>query len=219
LKTAPPLPPPAETSDGEGSSDEADGEGGEGEVDEEVGGEVDGAGEVDAGNDSDGEDSLTAPTLQLGEQSDDDDRVKTPPLNVHGHLPDSQVRPDGWLGGFYHTWATYYDKDDIDRKNAGIPTSKSDDIEINAAICKQVLLQDVKDGLEKLKLHGHSMFEDYMAHCKDSLDTYGDTIASTLASEQHFNTWLQIIRLRKRPSMRCLLMPWLPRALKALCRP
>lgn len=35
------------------------------------------------------------------------------------------------------------------------------------------------------------MFEDYMAHCKDSLDTYGDTIASTLASEQHFNTWLQ----------------------------
>ena len=151
-----PLPPPVETSDGEGSSDEADGEGGE---DEEMGCEMDGEGEVGGGNDSDGEDSLTAPTLQLGEQSDDDDHVKTPPLNVHGHLPDSQVRPDGWLGGFYHTWSMYYDKEDIEKKNADIPDSEKDgDVEINTAICKQVLLQEVKEELERLKLHEFLVF-------------------------------------------------------------
>lgn len=151
-----PLPPPVETSDGEGSSDEADGEGGE---DEEMGCEMDGEGEVGGGNDSDGEDSLTAPTLQLGEQSDDDDHVKTRPLNVHGHLPDSQVRPDGWLGGFYHTWSMYYDKEDIEKKNADIPDSEKDgDVEINTAICKQVLLQDVKEELERLKLHEFLVF-------------------------------------------------------------
>ncbi len=35
------------------------------------------------------------------------------------------------------------------------------------------------------------MYDEYIIHCKEALETYGDCIASTIATEAHFNTWLR----------------------------
>ena len=77
-----------------------------------------------SGSGSDGDDasSLNAPTLRLGEQSVSSES------EAHGNdhnvaedenenaFVDSQVRPQGWLGGFYTKWKTAYGLKESDGK-------------------------------------------------------------------------------------------------------
>ena len=77
----------------------------------------------------DDNDSLHAPTLRLGEESQSDatseesgsDRGDDEHGDQEG-FADSQVKPEGWLGGFYTKCKTAYGLSDADLKDTSKPT-------------------------------------------------------------------------------------------------
>ena len=101
--------------------------------------------------DVESENSLTAPTLMLGDPDPSDQDGMT--QYYLDYVAESQVRPEGWLGGFYHKWKDTYDADYIQKMNDGEPIrDDDDDDDVALAIGKQMLLQDIKDELARQEL-------------------------------------------------------------------
>ena len=88
-----------------------------------------------------------------GGSGSDESILKAPTLRLGGSSPepvDSQVRPEGWLGGFYNKWKTAYGKD-LE------PATKEDDIRhpvstrlIYTFHCEPKPVRDAIAGLNKL---------------------------------------------------------------------
>lgn len=107
------------------------------------------------------QDSLTAPTLRLpgyhgegspGSAGDGEDGGSGGEDGGSGGeesdapLPDSQFRPEGWMGGFYHKWKHCgYDVDHINKMNAVkvVPPSPKKDAEVSL----KLIMDDVETAL------------------------------------------------------------------------
>ena len=114
-----------------------------------------GDGDVNEGkdvSDAESEDSRTAPTLALGDPEPSDQNGMS--QYYLDYVAESQVRPEGWLGGFYHKWKDSYDVEHIRKMNEEKPICDDGDDghDVAIAIGKQMLLQDIKDELVRQEL-------------------------------------------------------------------
>eukprot|EP00435_Cladocopium_sp_Y103_P070164 s1276_g34.t1 len=165
------------------------------------------------------QDSLNAPTLRLGWESE----VDTPPSQDSDGEPRDSQRPGAWMGKFYKNHRTMgdlpsdepveikshdetdhdgSDDDDDEQPGAGDldgePLSDNDWKDKGDAMDDNDAVDSALDYIKRaLNLGGqhvmdltmHELGDDYMGHCKDSFHKSGLCVRNLLASNGHFHKW------------------------------
>lgn len=138
-----------------------------------------GSAEINDGSESDASsvDSINAPTLALGEESDDGEEIEEDEMDNR----DSQAPGAGWLGQAYNI----YNRIEREEREAQVEKDKE--------LALESTLLDIRVELEGqigTTIEGTEAWEEYKFWCRGALLSYGPHTFGKLAEFDNFSDWL-----------------------------